>query len=91
MDHPELEQLPEELRDEVEKYLASDPCAKLLGIKTSGSRYSVYTETLNILSSFWLDKSIPSLGVVRDRMLAGDVDVFLKHSRWFKGRNQTGD
>lgn len=89
MDHPELEQLPEKLREEVELYLALEPYAKILTVRADRQR--VYVEYLNILTVFWFHEDFESLGVMKDSMLASDIDFFLEYSSWFKGRNQSGD
>ena len=55
--------------------------------------YKVYTEWTNLLSVFWFSVSSHSefnlyRKVEHDSMIAGDIDVFLEHSSWFKGRDQ---
>jgi hypothetical protein len=78
LDYLELERVPERLREKVEQYLTQEPDAKILTVSPDGQK--VYLEKANILTVFWF---VESLGVMKDSMNAGDIDIFLQHSSWF--------
>ena len=99
MDHPELEQLPEQMRDDVEEYLKYRIGAKILSTEITEAmhyrdkppvkNYRIFIEYENLLVVFnaWT-RTDGGFACRKDSMTVGEIEVFLKHSSWFKGREQ---
>ncbi|MEG6617463.1 hypothetical protein V6C27_13705 [Peptococcaceae bacterium 1198_IL3148] len=94
----ELEQVPEILQNEVKDYLKSYPDARIIDVNLSKSTpykdktiidnsYRVYTEHGNLLTVFRYNvcsnPDFTDFKVYKNSMIAGDIDVFIKKSRWF--------
>lgn len=101
MNNINIDECPEEFQNSIQKYLVNHKGAKIHLISTNTSTpyndksitrtyYKAYLEWGNLLSVLyystctkeeWSDSSVSEIF-----MMAGDIDVFIKNSFWFKNR-----